>query len=221
MVAGGLGDQVRLIQELVALQHPFLVPGRAVQGEVQAGARPALLGLAASSAPRPALQRRADGVVEQGGAAAPPVLPREEPGPRRPGRVRRLGLDRFGGEGQITHRDHPRRVRTLDRAHVGHGRIAAAVAESIELLHIAEIEAGLLGHERPQRQFEGASALRIEGAERQAHQGGWPAGARVVRTHGEHHRLAVADGDDHGREADDDRGGHPEAALSGVRRRLT
>ncbi len=45
--------------------------------------------------------------------------------------------------------------------------MAAAIAESVKLLDIAERRAGLRGDEGPQRQLEGAVAQRIELAGRQ------------------------------------------------------
>ncbi len=105
-VAGGLGGQARLVEQLVALQHPFLVPRRAVQGEGQPGAGP-LAGVLAG----PAAQGRGDGLVQQGRATVAPVLPGEEGRPRGPGGVGDLGLDGRGGQAQIADRERrgPRR----------------------------------------------------------------------------------------------------------------
>ena len=50
----------------------------------------------------------------------------------------------------------------------GARRVAALVAEGVKLLDIAQLEAGLLGHEGAQAQLESAMRLRIERAERQA-----------------------------------------------------
>jgi len=55
----------------------------------------------------------------------------------------------------------------------------------------AGIEPGLALHELPQRQFEGAVSVRVEGAERQALKGRGALGDGVVRPHGEHRGLAV------------------------------
>ncbi len=217
VVAGRLGRQARLVEQLVALQHPLLVPWRAIQREGQPGPRTAPLCLFASRRGRPPLQRRPDGGVQHGGAAAPPVLPGEEACPGRPQGVGGVGVDGAGREGQIADRDHPRGIRAVqgprawadDGPHVGHRRVAAAVAEGVELLHITDLEPGLLGHEGAQGQLEGAPSLRIERSERQADQGRWPRRARIVRTHGQHHRLVLADRHDHGRQPDDDGGGHP------------
>ena len=80
--------------------------------------------------------------------------------PRGPNRLRRIhGL---GRERQIADRDHAARRRIL--AQVGQRRVAPLVAEGVELFDVADLEAGLLGHEGPQRQFEGAVPGRIEGA---------------------------------------------------------
>jgi hypothetical protein len=46
-------------------------------------------------------------------------------------------------------------------------RVAAAVAKSIELLHIADRERGLLGHEGAQPDLEGAVLERVERPARQ------------------------------------------------------
>ena len=161
-VARRLGREPRLVKQLIAFQHPFLVPRRAILGEQQAQARQ--LGLIALG---PGLQGRNNGLVDQARAAPPPVLPGEEARPGRPGGVGHGGFDGVGRQGQIAHRDDPRGA----GAHVGQGRIAALVAEGVELLDIAELEACLGGDEGAQGQLEGALALRIERAEGQAAQG--------------------------------------------------
>ena len=62
---------------------------------------------------------------------------------------------------------------------VGQRHFAAAVAEGVELLDIADVEAGLLLHPAAQRKLERAVAGRIERAERQA---GDVAPSRVTTT---------------------------------------
>ena len=75
------------------------------------------------------------------GAAGAPVLPREEARPGRPGRA--LEFASAGrGQGEIAHRDHPLLAGRGAVAQVGQGRVAALVAEGVELLDIAELEAG-------------------------------------------------------------------------------
>ena len=195
LVAGGFGGQTRLVQQLVAFQHPLLVPRRAVQGEGQPGPGP-LAGVTLGPAP----EGRGQNGVQQGGTTLTPVLPREEPRPGRPDGVWRVGVDGVGGQAQIADRDDPRGA----GSDLGPGCVATLVAEGVELLDIAQLEPGLLGDEGPQTQLESAMALRIERAERQTGQGGGDIGDGVMRPNGQHHGLAVADGDDHGRKPDDD-----------------
>ena len=94
--------------------------------------------------------------------AAAVVLPREEERERRPARAGRV---RIGGcEREIPDGDHARGRAGGPGAQVRRGQVAARVAEGVELLDVAEIEAGLLGHQAPQRQLEGAVACGVERA---------------------------------------------------------
>ena len=86
-------------------------------------------------------------------------------------------------------------------AGVGRPRVAAAVAEGVELLDIAERSAGLRLDPGAQADLEGAVRQRIERAERQP-------GARLVRlavARDQDRRLPVLDRDDRGGQADLDR----------------
>src|SRR5262245_26839388 len=62
-----------------------------------------------------------------------------------------------------------------DRADLGAGiarpRVAAAIAEGVELLHVANRKAGLGPHPGPQPDFEGAMRERVERPERQPRAG--------------------------------------------------
>src|SRR5690606_16323077 len=77
----------------------------------------------------------------------------------------------------------------------GAGAVAAQVAEGVELLDEAEAEAGLGGDEVAQSQLEGAVAHRVERAEGQG-------GGALVAGGGEDAGRAVAQGDNHGGQAD-------------------
>src|SRR6266851_4899535 len=94
------------------------------------------------------------------GPRLPPVLPWEEAVPgfearaRRPRRI--VGRAR---QGEIADRDHMR----VGVAGLG---VPAAVAEGVELLDIAEPQAGLFFHPGPQPDLEGAVRDRVERSER-------------------------------------------------------
>ena len=182
-----LGGQAGLIEQLVALQHPLFVPGRAVQRKGQPRPRHPPHVLAG-----PGHQGRPDALVDQVRPTPSPVLPGKEPRPGRPHRIGRQAAAGRRRQGQIAHRHHPRRP----GPDLGPRRIAPPVAEGVELLDIAKLESRLAGYELPQRQFEGPVAVRFERPERQPR--------RCLRPHGQHHGLAVADGDDDGGQADDD-----------------
>ncbi len=95
-------------------------------------------------------------------------------------------------------------------------RVAEAVAEGVELLDVAKLEAGLLLHPAAEPQFQRAVALGIERPERQGTLHARPAAAARVdqRVHRaanrEHARSLAGDRDDHGVESDGDwaAGGH-------------
>ena len=65
-----------------------------------------------------------------------------------------------------------REIADRDRVRAGVARpgVPAAVAEGVELLHVADRERGLLGGEGAQPNIEGAVRERIERARRQAHE---------------------------------------------------
>ena len=88
-----------------------------------------------------------------------------EPRPRRPVGGEDGGVHRVRGEGKIADRDHAGAGQGLGLAQVGQGGVAALVAEGVELLDIADLEPGLLGHEGPQRQLEGSVPGRVEGTD--------------------------------------------------------
>ena len=94
------------------------------------------------------------------------------------------------------------------RAGVAGLGMAAAVAERVELLDIAEPQAGLRLDPGAQADLEGAVARRIERAERQA-------GAPVAAARDQDQRLIALDRDDRGGQADLDR----RQQLSLIRRR--
>src|ERR1700722_2081619 len=84
-------------------------------------------------------------------------------------------------------------------------RMAPTVAERVELLHIADGEAGLGLDPGPQPDPEGAVGERIEGTERQAGPRFIPAFAGIPITGDQDRRFIAFDGDDRGGESDLDR----------------
>ena len=115
------------------------------------------------------------------GRPCAPVLPGEDPRPGPPLAAGEVGVHGRRGQRQVAHGNDPRRAAAV--AQVGQGRVAAAVAEGVELFHEAQVELGLLGHEGAQAQLEGAVPFGIERAEGQAR---WArcqrrAGARSAR----------------------------------------
>src|SRR5690606_14416014 len=187
---------------LIALEHAVFIPGEIVEREGRSGAGLTFGAKAARPRLRPGRQRLL--ARRQGrGAAGAPILPRKEPRPGGPLAVGRVRIDRRRREGEITYRDHPGPSGPVPQ--IRQGGVAALVAEGVELLDVAEFEPGLSGHEGAQRKLERPMSIRVEGAERKAREG--PAAASV-RAQGQHHRLALANGHDHRRQADDDAGAH-------------
>ncbi|MNI46887.1 hypothetical protein D3C73_1013740 [compost metagenome] len=207
MVARRFGHQPRFIEQFVTLQHALLGPaGAGGEGEQRLDA--AAPGGVVSG---PGGQGGAE-ALHDGRTAPAPVLPGEDVEDRRPGgvaarRVEAGGAEagvvvRIGGQGQVADRNLARLV----GAGGGARRVAAQVAEGVELLDEAQGKAGLGRHEGAQGQFEGAVARGVERAEGQ--------GRRAVGgMGGQDGGLAVPQGDDHRRQAD------PDAGLRGCRPR--
>src|SRR4029077_6964552 len=195
-VAPRLLDQARLVEHLVAVEHLLLVPRRAAGAEAQPqplapAERTAELAMRWSGP----FAQGWDDVVEDGGALPAPVLPRKETIPRLATRAAGLQRGRAldAGEREITDGNHVRDI--------GRSRMAAAVAEGVKLLDIADAQPGLRLDPFAQPDLEGAMRQRIERAERQA-------GARVgfsAVARDENGRLAFLHGDDRGGEPDFDR----------------
>ena len=188
-VAARLGDQPRLVEQFVAVEHPLGVPPRGPRPEGDVDAAPALAAAGAGRGRRrPGVEGGPDAVAQQRRLAAPVVLPRQEAVRRLP-RGGMPGRDvALAHEGEVGHRDHP------DGA--VRPPVAVAVAERVQLFDVREVHAGLLAHPGAQTEFEGAVAVGVEGAERQ----GRGAGAR----HRQHPGLGVGDGDDGGVQSDRD-----------------
>src|SRR4029077_15470703 len=136
-VARGLGDEPRLIEQLVALEHLLLVETAA---DAEAHFQP--LGAAQRSCRLirqrrplgPFLQPRFDFPGEDLGLALAPVLPGEIGVPGRPNGALKLFAG-AAGEREIADREDM-------RGGVAGLGVAAAIAESVELLHIAKVEPG-------------------------------------------------------------------------------
>ena len=86
------------------------------------------------------------------------AVPGLEAGARR---AQRRGVVGHARQREIADRDHV-------RAGVARPRVAAAVAEGVELLDVADVDRGLRRHPGAQADLEGAVRQRIERAERQA-----------------------------------------------------
>ena len=178
----GLPHQAGLVEQFVALQRAHPVPRCAREAEGDVGPLGASQTLGARTFRRPAGQRRHDAVVEHRGPAAAVVLPRQQVVHVRP-----------GGAGERSGLVHQRQIG--DRQHAcAHGRVATGavhVAERVELLHVAQVQAGLLVGEAAQRQLQRAVA------------GARPAGGQpgqVVAVDTEDARGATGDGQHDGLE---------------------
>ncbi len=160
-VTSRLLDQARLVEELVAVEHLLLVPRAATGAEAQAHAlasakRAPSLGLV--DALGPLREQRQHDLVEDLRPLFAPILPREEAipglesgaGGAQPRHV--LG---HAGEGEIADRDDV-------RAGIVGARVPPAIAEGVELLHVAHREPRLRLDPRPQPHLERAVRQRIE-----------------------------------------------------------
>jgi hypothetical protein len=155
-VAPGFLDQARLVKKLVTLQNLLLVPGRTVEAEGET--RPLAAQIGGHAAFGEGLQRRDDDGVDDCGAGFAPIFPGKIDIPVAPQRVGRLEFAGGARQRQIADGNDA-------RAFAGLRQMAAAVAERIELLGIAEIEIGLLAHPGAQAAFQRAMAERIERSE--------------------------------------------------------
>src|SRR5690606_9870803 len=171
-VVKALGHELRLVQELVALEHPNRVPRRRRDPERHPDA-----GLAGIVAGGPLLQVRQDPFTEQRGWPGPVVLPREElvvVDPRCAGRRLLLAHER-----EIRDRQQPLPLPAPP----------VAIAERIELLDVADLEPGLVTHPAPQAPLERRVAEWIERT-------GWNREACAAGADREQLRPIVGDGDD-------------------------
>src|SRR5499426_483766 len=174
-VAACLLDQAGLVDELVAVEHLLLVPRAAAERETRPHAlapaqRTRRRGL--GRAARPILEQRQDDLVEDVRPLLPPIFPREEAIPWL-----EAGAGRMQG-GKVLR--HAREREIADRDDVGAGiarpRVAAAIAEGVELLDVADRKAGLGLDPGPQPDFEGAMRQRVERPEREPRAGLSPGG---------------------------------------------
>src|SRR5262245_9717635 len=197
-VAPRLLDEARLVKQLVTVEHLLLVPGAAADRKAQAqplapGER--ALRIMAHLALRPGVERRQDGAIEDVGPAGAPVLPGKEAVPWREagaGGAERGGAVGQAGERQIADRDRVRPAVAL----LG---MAAAIAERVELLDIADREAGLRLDPAAQADLEGVVLKRIERTGREA-------GERRPFARRQGQRIVAVDRDDRGGEPDLDGG---------------
>ena len=113
-----------------------------------------------------ATQGRGDGLVDEVGAALAMVLPGKMAMPVAPDGVEGGDVCAFGRQAEIADRDQARAGGRI--AELGLRQFAAEIAERVELLDIAGLEAGLRAHPVAQAEFEGAVALRVEPAVGQA-----------------------------------------------------
>src|SRR6516162_611073 len=199
-VAARFLHQAGLVEEFVAVERLLLVPRAAAEREARAHALAAAQrarGRGLGGAARPILEQRQDDLVEDLRPLIAPIFPREEAIPwfeSGAGRAQSGEILRHAREREITDRDHV-------GAGIARPRVAAAIAEGVKLLHIADRKAGLRLDPRPQPDFEGAVRERIERPERQPR-------ARLARGAVAGHEnggLLVLHRDDRGGEPDLDR----------------
>ena len=205
------GGEAGLVEtQLVAVEHPLLVPAPR-RGRTGPAPAPAAAPSPRRAPGRPRRVQRRRPAPRRSPPARPErsVLVGEEAVPGRPFQVSGAGVPTASGrQGQIADRDDlgrpPGSPRTPPRS--ASGASAALVAECVELLHIAELEAGLLGHEGAQ----GASSKVRWPRRRSNAPDGRPVRVEAApvrgseRAHGQRHGLAVVDGDHHRRKADDE-----------------
>src|SRR5579883_866416 len=136
--AAAFGHCAGLVEQLVAVEGSLRIPMEPSAAESDGETVPAPVARSdIGGGGNPFLQRRLDLGFEDLGFTCPPILPWKERIPIAPGGVSGAGQRRGGGERKIADRDEPL-VRRLAR------RIAAAIAESVELLDITELEPGQL-----------------------------------------------------------------------------
>ena len=109
-IAQCFAHQARLVQQLVALQYFFLVPGQAAIAEAQPHAGAAQLGGGGiGRVLHEFLQGGQDDAVNQSGPRFAPVFPGKILIPAAPARIRRLGLT-GPRQSEIAHRHNPRPI---------------------------------------------------------------------------------------------------------------
>jgi len=189
-VAARLVEQPGLVQQFEALEHLLLVPMSIVEAEADPqplGAHQRALRARRRARPvGPFLQARQDLVAENGRPARAPILPWEIVVPAAPGGAPACRRFRMTGEREVADGDD---VRTG----IARLRMTAAVAECVELLHVAQLQPGLLLHPGPQADLERAVLERRERSKWKTVGAG--AGIALVAHH-EHHRLVAVHGKD-------------------------
>ena len=165
-IAAGFLDQPGLIEQFIAVEHALFVPLRAVGAEIEPDAvasRQRARGIRFLGLRRPVFKRGENLFLDHRRALVAPVLPRKVAVPRLEGCARHLRL-----RGAVR---RARQRKIADRGDMGVGvaalGMAAAVAECVKLFDIAEAQAGLLLHPRPQADFQRAVSDRVERTERQ------------------------------------------------------
>ena len=149
----------------------------------------------AAASGAPAIQRSSAGSIASLSTGGRPV--RQSSQGKNSYQPAPLGAGGRGGallhQGQVGDRDQTRPAARL-------ARVALAVAEGVELLDVAEPEAGLLAHPAAQGAVEGAVGGRLQRAEGE----GVERGRRSRRAHGQDARHLGGDRHDHGVQADGD-----------------
>src|SRR5579871_3980965 len=133
LVAPSLGDEPRLIQKLVALEHQLLIP-RGGEGQPETLAAQlsfAITRCALGPARKPFFKR-----TQRRRLAAAPNLPQEMAIPALPQRIKRAAGARLAHQSQIGHGQRPCRT-------VVAGFDAVAVAKSVKLFDVTELLACL------------------------------------------------------------------------------
>ncbi len=197
-IAHAFLDQARLVEQFIAVEDVFLVETAAVLAKQKphallAGkAAPTRRALGVLALLHEGAQARHDRRIDQRRLALPPVLPRKEAVPFAKAGARRRGevVAVDAGEREIADRD-------LVRVPGICARMATAVAERVELLDIADGDAGLFGDPGAEADFKSAVIDGIEGTGRQRR----AAAPRRPARH-ENERRVSAHCDDGGGQAD-------------------
>src|SRR5262249_53254811 len=146
-IPNSLLHEAGFVKQLVPLEYPFLIPGDSIitKGHSQSAVpcRHASIG--------PCEKGRTYDLVDDGGLAVPPILPRQEGIPASPPRARSqqgfLAVVGDASKREVADR-HDVKIAVLHRL------VTPAVAERVKLFHISEPQRRLLGDPFPQARLQ-------------------------------------------------------------------